>query len=88
MFRKNYLPKLKIKKSSKTGKLFAYVPGDTHSRKNFCEYKGSYDLEYLSSATEFDTVDELISAIYSYALSLHLEDIHNNLTYNSVDIRL
>ena len=87
MFRKNYIPKLEIRKSSITGKWFAYIEGEW-GNTSFVESEYSYDLLWGCEPTEYDTVDDLMKAIYDCARVSHLKAIHENLTYNQVKVRL
>jgi len=87
MFRKNYLPKLEIRKSSETGKWFAYRKGEW-CNDSFLETDDGYSIRSFENATQYETIDALMQAIYEYSWMAHLEAIHKSLTYNQVKVRL
>ena len=80
--RVNYLPKGEIRKDSKTGKYFMEDNSSSFSR-SFVQYEdGTFGMNVVHSPTKFDTVDELLSAMYSYAFKEHSEKIHKDITYS------
>ena len=88
MFRKNYLPRMKIIQDFDTKKWFAYTPGDAFSRREFIQ---TDDGDYMVSMwgakpTKFETLDDLIAALYEYAYKEHLEKIKAELTHNTIKI--
>ncbi len=86
MFRKNYVPKLKIRKDFQTGKWFAEVGSDTFD-KSFVQYEdGQYALSLVGRPIQFDTLRDLMEAIYQYALEQHYRDMCGSLTERSVNL--
>lgn len=93
LFRKNYLPKVSIRKSLK-GFWYAYIPGDATLwtdwwKKSFCENEnGGYDFYALEEPTMFDSLDELMEALYFYTYKLHLEELKKEIEENMVKVQL
>ncbi len=86
MFRKNYVPKLKIRKDFQTGKWFAEEGNDTFD-KSFVQYEdGKYGLSRVCGPTQFDTLHDLMGAIYQFALEQHYRDMCGRLTERSVNL--
>ena len=88
MFRKNYVPNLTIAKSSETGKWFAYVPGDSFTYRSFVERDDGYSIDWHGRATEYETIDKLMKAVYDYARILHTNAVHKYMTYSSPKVKL
>lgn len=91
MFRKNYLPKLNISQCSKTGKWVAYSKEDSWGVDVFvqnAEDLGEYFISSFHKPTRFESLDDLVAAIYDYAYKDHLKDIHKNLTYNKPKVKV
>mgnify|MGYP003533819531 CR=1 FL=1 len=90
MFRKNYIPRLTIKQEFGTGKWFAYVPGNRFDREAFVQYENlSFEVKRFrgpDDATRFDTLDDLVAAIYEYGYKENLKDMKVRLTFNSVKL--
>ena len=90
MFRKNYIPKLTIKQEFGTGKWFAYVPGDCLHEEAFYRHEDySFRVSRFlgpDEATRFDTLDDLVAAIYEYGYKTNLKDMKDRLTFNSVKL--
>jgi hypothetical protein len=86
MFRKNYLPKVDIKQDFSTKKWFAYQPNDSWERVFVQFESGEFGFTALETPTKFEKLDDLVEALYLYAMKEHLEQIKKNLTYNSVII--
>ena len=102
MFRKNYVPKLRIKQDFDTKKWFAYKVGDTFDFRSFVQLRDKTDKVYYATVdrheslsyglvryydpTRFDSLDDLLAAIYEYAYTEHLEYIKRSLTNRSVSV--
>ncbi len=90
MFRKNYVPKLEIRQDFGTGKWFAYVPGDTFTVHAFVQSENlSFEVNRFKGpdeATRFDSLDDLMAAIYEYAFKINLEDMKSRLTFNNIKL--
>ena len=80
--RVNYLPKGKIYKDSQTGEYFM-VDGSGYFSESFVQYEdGTFGMNLLDGPTKFDSIDELLSAMYSYAFKKHSKKIHKDITYS------
>lgn len=80
--RVNYLPKGEIYKDSQTGKYFMEDNSGSFSESFVQHEDGTLGMSLLYSPTKFDSVDELLSAMYSYACKEHTEQIHKSITYS------
>lgn len=89
IFRKNYLPDLSVYQDTE-GKWFAEGTGNGWvDRLSFCQLKkGSYIVTKWEDPTKFDTLDELMAALYEHAYDEHLVAVKKQLTYNKVKVRL
>lgn len=88
LFRKNYLPKINIYQDHGTKKWFADRQ-DAIIAWSFVQRKdNSFDLSGLHDATKFETLDDLVKALYEYACMTHLNDIKAQLTYGNVKVKL
>jgi len=89
IFRKNYLPDLTIYQDTQ-GKWFAEEPIDRWGeRRSFCQLEGgSYIVTGRGEPTKFDTLGDLMVALYQHTCDMHLEAIKQKITYNKVKIPL
>lgn len=88
MFRKNYLPKVQIYQDYESRKWFAGETGGD-SFKDFAQTEdGEYVMSIWRGAARFDTLDDLVEALYYYAMKQHLHKIKQELTYNTVKIKV
>ena len=82
MFRTNYLPKGEIFKDSQTGKYFMVQTSSSLS-KYFVQYEDlTYSISWLNEPTQFDSIEKLLEAMYSYAYQEHIKQIHKSITYS------
>ena len=90
MFRKNYIPKGKIYKSAYNGKYF-FSDNDSTIEARLVEFNREVAKEEgvnrlqmlcLEEPSYFDTVDDLLEALYEYAWERHKKVIKDDLTYN------
>lgn len=89
MFRKNYVPKLTIHVDSRSGKYIAIGECSFGVSQKFVQHEdGSYDVNYYHEATRFDTIDEIMKAIYKFSLDNHLSAIHSEMTYKNVRVKI
>ena len=83
MFRKNYLPHMKIVQDFDTKKWYARTKdGDVFRRLT----NESCGILPYARATKFETLDDLIAALYEYAYKEHLKKIKAELTHNTIKV--
>ena len=89
IFRKNYLPDLTIFQDTE-GKWFAEEPlnrwGERYSFRQL--EGGSYIVAGRGEPTKFDTLDDLMAALYEHTCREHLKAIEQKITYSKVKIPL
>ena len=88
LFRKNYLPNMNIYQHCTTKKWFADREEGIIKWSFIQRQDDSFDLSGLSDATQFETLDDLVIALYEYACKTHLADIKSQLTYGNVKVKL
>ena len=87
LFLKNYMPKASIHQTH-AGKWVASCGNDTFD-KSFVQFEdGRYYLSILGEPTRFETIDDIVMALYEYAYNDHIEDIKNQITYSKVKVKL
>ena len=102
MFRKNYVPKVRIQQDFDTKKWVAYGTYGNLACEAFVQMRSgmvrepdallchddslSYEILSCYAPTRFDSLDDLLAAIYEYAYTEHLEHIKRSLTDRSVSV--
>ena len=82
LFRNNYLPKGEILRDSQTGKYFMSETTNSFS-KQFVQYEDlTYGISWSHESTQFDSIGELLKAMYDYAYQEHIKQIHKSITYS------
>ena len=82
LFRDNYLPKGEILRDSQTGKYFMSETPSSFS-KDFVQYEDlTYGMSWLHEPAQFDSIGELLKAMYDYAYQKHIRQIHKSITYS------
>ena len=84
IFRKNYLPQMKIVQDFDAKKWYAHTKDGDYVFGQFKD--GTYGVLVFSNATRFETLDCLLKAMYEYACKNHLEKIKTELTHNTINI--
>lgn len=90
IFRKNYLPDLNVYQDTE-GKWFAESQRDGWcDRHAFTFIREEEDgfVSRFSEPTKFETLDDLMAALYEYTYKEHLEAIKKQITYNKVKVSL
>lgn len=90
--RKNYLPDLNVYQDT-DGKWFAECPVSSSlwSEKQMFYWNKDKSTGLVSrweDSTKFDTLDDLMAALYEYTYNEHLKAIKKQLTYERVKVRL
>ena len=85
MFRKNYIPKGKIYKDFTNSKYFFEQENGVINWRLYVKpvkEEGKRVILSWTNETYFDTVDDLLEALYEYAWERHKKVIKDKLTYN------
>lgn len=92
IFRKNYLPDLNVYQDTE-GKWFAECPTSSSlwgEKQSFYwnKDKSAGFVSQWEGPTKFETLDDLMAALYEYAYNEHLIAVKKQLTYEKGKVRL